>query len=271
MTTVLPPPPDGAREGTRDPSDSEATEASSAQEETIRLEAELFRRRRRKTRLRRLRPWLLGLVGVALVAGGVWLVGFSPYLRAERVSVSGIQVLRAAQVQSAAAVPNQPLARVDLDQIRARVAKLAPVKSVEVSRSWPHTVKIAIIERTPVAVLQRGSAFVAMDATGLPFRTYAARPPRLPLIAAAASADRAARKEAARVLGSLSAPLLSRVAQLEVTSIDGITLAMRNGQRVVWGTAADSEVKAEVLDILIKQPNVKVIDVSVPGRPTTRR
>jgi hypothetical protein len=45
---------------------------------------------------------------------------------------------------------------------------------------------------------------------------------------------------------------------------------MRNGQRVVWGRASDSEAKAEVLEILIKRPGVKVIDVSVAGRPTTR-
>ncbi len=256
MTTTFPPPP-------REP-------LASADEETVRLEADLFRRRRRVGRWQRIRPWVVAVLVLAMVAGGVWLVWFSPYLRAERVQVSGTHVLNRAQVERRAAVPQVPLIRADIDAIGKRVAALAPVKSVEVSRSWPHTVKISIVERTAVAVIAAGTGFDGMDETGLKFRTYTTRPARLPLVTATVGADREARKEAAHVVGSLSADLLARVESVEVTSIDGITLAMRNGKRVVWGSAKESALKAEVLAILVKQPGVSVIDVSVPGRPTTR-
>ncbi len=240
------------------------------EEETIRLEAELFNRRRRSGMLRRLKPWLLAAAGLIVVGVLGWLVWFSPYLLAERVSVSGVKVLHPPQVIARADVPKVPLISVDIDKIRAAVAKLPPVKSVEVSRSWPHTIKIDITERTAIAVVPRGTQFAGMDESGVLFRDYLTKPAKLPLIADSASADREAREEAAHVVGSLSPALWSRVESVEVTSIDGITLVMRNGQRVVWGRASDSEAKAEVLEILIKRPGVKVIDVSVAGRPTTR-
>ena len=52
-------------------------------------------------------------------------------------------------------------------------------------------------------------------------------------------------------------------------SVDEIELVLANGRRVVWGSAEDSEAKAEVLAVLLKRPGNQ-IDVSVPGRPTRK-
>ena len=89
------------------------------EEETIRLEAELFNRRRRSGMLRRLKPWLLAAAGLIVVGVLGWLVWFSPYLLAERVSVSGVKVLHPPQVIARADVPKVPLISVDIDKIRA--------------------------------------------------------------------------------------------------------------------------------------------------------
>ena len=75
--------------------------------------------------------------------------------------------------------------------------------------------------------------------------------------------------EAARVVDALPPRVAHRVDVLEVGSVDEIELVLVNGRRVVWGSADDSDQKAEVLDVLLKRPGNQ-IDVSVPGRPTTR-
>jgi cell division protein FtsQ len=56
---------------------------------------------------------------------------------------------------------------------------------------------------------------------------------------------------------------------VDVVSVDEIKLVLATGRRVIWGSAEDSDQKAEVLAVLLKQPGNQ-IDVTVPGRPTTR-
>ena len=50
---------------------------------------------------------------------------------------------------------------------------------------------------------------------------------------------------------------------------DRIRLELAGGRTVMWGSAEDSAEKAEVLAVLLGR-DARQIDVSVPGRPTTR-
>ena len=99
-----------------------------------------------------------GLGSGVLVAGGVWLVLFSSVLAVQDTEVRGTEVLSAAEVADVAAAPHGvPLATADLAAVQARVEDLAPVESAEVSRAWPHTVRVDVTERTAVAVVRAGA------------------------------------------------------------------------------------------------------------------
>ena len=52
-------------------------------------------------------------------------------------------------------------------------------------------------------------------------------------------------------------------------TVDQITLVLRDGRTVRWGSSADSDLKAEVLAQLIAARSAQAYDVSVPGQPTT--
>ena len=53
-------------------------------------------------------------------------------------------------------------------------------------------------------------------------------------------------------------------------SVDQITLRLRDGREVLWGSADQSAEKAEVLaGLLAARPKASGYDVSVPGMPTT--
>ena len=236
-------------------------------EETVRIARKDFRKRRHAGRWRRVRIVLLALLLVAALTASVWLVFFSSYVTARTVDITGTRTVGEARIKQAAEVPTgTPLARVDLDAIAARVESIASVRKVEVARGWPHTVHIAVTERTPVAVIDRGNGLQAMDADGVLFGSYDARPHKLPLVRTQPDTPSEALVEAARVVGALPPRVARRVDAVEVGSVDEIELVLANGRRVVWGSAEDSEAKAEVLAVLLKRPGNQ-IDVSVPGRP----
>jgi cell division protein FtsQ len=239
-------------------------------EETVTLAARDFARRRWLQRLRRFRPLLYAVLLLLLVGGGTWLVFFSSVVTVRDVSVQGNRTMSSVRVEKVARAPmGQQLARVDLAAIKARVESMPAVKTVSVSRSWPHTIAISITERTPVAVVDRGAGLQGVDEDGVLFGSYAHQPDDLPLIATAPDVKAEALAEAARVVTSLRADIAADVEKVDVESVDRIRLHLTGGRTVMWGSAEESAEKADVLAVLLKQPGNE-IDVSVPGRPTTR-
>ncbi|MDF1603075.1 FtsQ-type POTRA domain-containing protein [Nocardioides sp. YIM 152315] len=231
-----------------------------------------FARRQWARRWLTWKPLLAVVLLLALAAGGLWLVYFSSYLSVQGVSVVGEDQLTAAEVERAAAVPTgEPLATADLDRIRTRVEALAPVRSADVTRKWPDEVLITLTERQAVAVVSIGGKLRGLDEEGVDFRDFAQAPPDLPRIESAADTGTEALREGALVVAALPGDLAAKVDHVDVETVDEIALALRDGREVVWGSAAESDVKAAVLaDLLAVAPDAQRYDVSVPGQPTTR-
>jgi cell division protein FtsQ len=235
------------------------------------------RTRRRFARRQWARRWLslryvLALVAVvAPVATSVWLVFFSATLQVKRVDVVGNKLLSDARLREVADVPlGEQLALVDLGRADARVGSLAEIESVDVTRTWPDAVRIQVVERTAVAVVELAGRIRGLDADGIVFRDYKAVPKGMPRIRPGAAAGTDALKEAATVVSALPEDLVTRVDHVEVATVDQITLVMRDGRQVLWGSAEESELKAEVIDRLLAAEKAQVYDVSVPGNPTVR-
>lgn len=233
------------------------------------------RSRRRFARRQWLRRWLVwryviaSVLLVAVTIGGIWLVFVSSVLTVEHVEVQGESQLTREQVLAAADVPTGAhLAQLDLAAIRTRVAGLAAVKRVDVSRDWPDGVLIRITERQEVAVVEIAGRFQAMDSDGVLFRSYARPPAGMPRVVARATIGSDALAEAARVIASLPSSLAARVDHVGVRGLDRVTLTMRGGATVIWGSDAQSALKSEVLVQLLARP-ARTYDVSVPGQPVT--
>ena len=71
------------------------------------------------------------------------------------------------------------------------------------------------------------------------------------------------------VFSALSGATAAKVSRLEAPTRDGIVLRLRDGSRVVWGSAEDSALKSQVLDALLPLGGT-VFNVSAPGFPTRR-
>ena len=89
-------------------------------------------------------------------------------------------------------------------------------------------------------------------------------PRRLPKVRAEGGALAAATS----VVNGLPADLLKRVVSVSATTLDDIDLHLRSGDVVRWGSALDSETKAEVLQALLRR-KADLYDVSAPELPTT--
>ncbi|MEU7720612.1 cell division protein FtsQ/DivIB [Streptomyces tibetensis] len=242
-----------------------------------------------RLRSRRARLRALVLLGLALVFLGiptVWLFYGSDWLRAEHVSVSGTRVLTPSQVEAAAEVPfGEPLISVDTDAIETRLRRKLPrIDSVDVVRSWPHGIDLKVIERTPVLIVQRGGKFVEVDDGGVRYATVSEAPKGVPALeltlarsgSAAASLRRFGEprlvREAVAVAGALPAAVARETQTVKVRSYDAISLELRDGRTVVWGSSEKGAAKARTLTALMKaSPDAGYFDVSVPTAPASAR
>ena len=234
------------------------------------------RSRPRQTRRRRAR-WvaLLLLLAAVGVAGGVtWALYDSSLFAVRSVTVTGTRLVPESEVLAVAGVrPGTPLIRVSTARVAARVLTITQVQGVQVTKTWPDRVVIAVRERTSaLAVALSGGGFDLIDADGVIVQSAATRPAGLPLFTTTAAAsslrgdpDVAA---AAAVLGELPASLRSSVASVIAPSPDQVTLSLGTGVTILWGGADDAAAKARELAILM-QTHARSYDVSSPATAVT--
>ncbi|MFD9511357.1 cell division protein FtsQ/DivIB [Streptomyces mirabilis] len=238
----------------------------------------------RLRRLRRLRMLIILLIAVVLVtAAALWLLYGSPWLRTEKVSVSGVRVLTDRQVRDAADVSvGSPLISIDTDAVEARLRRKLPrIDSVDVVRSWPHGIGLKVTERTPVLILKNtgnGGKYIEVDAKGVRFATVSDAPRGVPALELAVSEPAVLRRfpvdrlvrEAVGVAGDIPAAVRRDTRIVKVRSYDSISLELSGGRSVEWGSAEKGRAKARTLTALMKAaPGARHFDVSAPIAPAS--
>jgi cell division protein FtsQ len=212
-----------------------------------------------------------------VVLGLGWVVTVSPLLSIDHVVVRGTERLRAAQVSAAGGVhEGDSLVWFRAGRAAAAIRTLPYVDHATVTRQWPHTVRVVVSERTPVAWFRRGDATFTTDATGRVLARIAAAPvgvPRLVGVHGTATPGRwITPPSLAAAAGAM--PGLARVATETVTAAsDGmVTLRLRSGVEVRLGSPDRIDVKVRaalaVLGALAgEHRTVGYVDVSVPTNP----
>ena len=90
------------------------------------------------------------------------------------VDVRGVKNLNELKVyERALAQQDRSMPLVDLESLRQDLLGLSWVKDARVSRQWPDTLVIDIVERAPHAVLRKDDRFVLIDDTGHELETVA--------------------------------------------------------------------------------------------------
>ncbi|MDO5067495.1 MAG: FtsQ-type POTRA domain-containing protein [Propionibacteriaceae bacterium] len=225
-------------------------------------------RKRRTTRL-----VVLALSALVLILTGVatWLFGFSSVFATTQVSASGTSLLSEQQVVEAARVElGRPLATQDLQGIRDRVvATLPAVREVEVKRQFPHTVELVVTERELAYLWTDDGVLRWVDAEGVAYHEGAEVPAGTVVAQVEGEVDQRLLRDVATVVAAVSPVLGERITLVSAQAVDQIEIRLDDGDSVVWGSADQSETKAQVLGVLL-QMDATVYDVSAPGAPTTR-
>jgi cell division protein FtsQ len=224
-------------------------------------------RKIRRSRRRKVLAFTSSALVLALLAASVWSVYFSTALVTKRVSVSGTHDLTPMQISFAAQVPlGGPLARQDLEAIAERTTTLPPVESVAVTRDWPSTIRITVVERRPVLAVRQPDGYVVIDKSGVAYQTKHVMPPEV-LLAEVSPGDAPLLSEVAIVAIALPKKLRGMVDRITAGNRDSIVLVLESGRTVTWGSSSDSELKAQVARALLKKKPKSSIDVSSPHNP----
>ncbi|NMO93312.1 FtsQ-type POTRA domain-containing protein [Actinomycetospora sp. TBRC 11914] len=223
---------------------------------------------RRRTVLRR---GIAGVVTAGVVAGLVWLLGFSSVFDVTDVEIAGTSPETLPAVRDATRVaPDTSLLWLDTSALDARVQTIPRVATVDVRRSLPHTVTVTVTEREPVAAVPMGTGVALVDATGFAYRTMPAPPTGIPRLVLgpglAPSPSDPTTVAAVRVLAALPADLRSKVLELRAASPYDVSFTLDGGRTVRWGADADDARKAAVLGPLLGRPG-STYDVSTPDLP----
>lgn len=231
-----------------------------------------FVERAARARGERLRRWLVGLVVVGVLVALGWVLGFSSLLDVRTVEVSGAEKSDVAAIEEVAAQERGiPLARVDGDQLGAAIREEVPgVKSVDVDRGWPHTLKVKVTSRVPALAVREDEGFRLLDMEGVTIRTVSSAPKGVPTVTAEDGAEVSGHgvKAARGMLQALPMDMRERVRDVRVDGADQVSFRLGD-TTIVWGDSESPEVKVRVIPILLeKKP--EVIDVSAPGSPVTR-
>jgi cell division protein FtsQ len=251
---------------------AEARKAARARKRYERGEVRRFTRRSRNRRA----AWLTVLGVFALLFGLVAVAVYSPALALKTVRVEGASTVSAAEVKNA--VKGQlgtPLALLDLQRIKTELAKFPLIRSYVTEAVPPNTLIIHIVERSPIGALSDASGFVVVDPAGVTISRSEERPEGLPIIDTGSADTRSvAFRSAVSVLLALPSSVLSTVDTVTATTNDDVTLVLSGvGQKVVWGSADRSAMKARVLADLIahEDPGAAVeFDVSAPNNAVVR-
>ncbi len=238
------------------------TELRRAARDRKRFERAEVRRFTRRARNRR--------VGIAVVAGTIiTLIAlvfgaiFSPVLALRDIRVDG--TARVSSDEVVAAVNSQlgtPLALLDLDKMTRELGAFPLIRSYVTEIVPPGTLVIHIVERQPVGTMLLNGTYNLVDPAGVTVETSPDRTPGVPLIDIGAAAPSSPQFDAVvEVLVSLPPSLLAQVDVATATTQDDVSLVLTGvGQRVTWGSAAQSAQKATLLAALIA-----VTDPSLPG------
>ena len=226
------------------------------------------RRERRRVLLRRAGWVAAGVLPLLLLA---WVLLGSSMLAVDRVVVAGEKRLTAQQVEAAVDVAKgTPLARVDTAAVARRVRALGPVDAVSVTRSWPSVLRITVVERVPVVGVAREGKLALLDDHGVEVDRVAALPRGVfRLTVPSGDAEVPSTRAALAVLQQLPKPLRDKLGSLRASSPEQVSLVLRDGRVVVWGSPADSAAKAAAVAALLRMPG-RVYDVSSPGVVTRR-
>ena len=219
------------------------------------------------------RPILIALALVGVVAGGFFGVRDSGFFSVEQVAVSGATGPDAPKIEAGLerAAREMTTLHVRRDRLEKIVASYPTVAKLEIDRDLPDSLRLRVVELPTVAVVQAGARRIPVTADG---RVLTGATPRddLPLLAVKGNTGAEVddpRGERLLELMATAPRQLRHKAKRAYLGERGLTLTMRNGPSLYFGTTKDLEAKWAAAARVLADPaaeGARYVDVRVPER-----
>lgn len=262
-------------QGDERPRDARAAKRAlaAAARERRRYERQEVRRFTRRSRRRRITSAVV-LGSVVALAAVVAIGAYSPLMALREVRVEGAQRIPAAEIEAAFdGVLGTPLPLIQPGDVHAALAAFPLIETYATETIPPGALVVRVVERTPVGVIDTGSGLELVDAAGVVIERPEGRPEGQPLIEVEGGVTDEGFRAVAAVVRSLPPDVRPQVARATARTADDVRLELAGGASVVWGSAEESALKAEVLVALMHAAppdTVGTYDVSSPESAVTR-
>lgn len=226
------------------------------------------------------------LAGVAASVSAAWGVTQTPLLDVDHIDVLGAGQSGVAAVQQASGIERgDALLTSGVGEAAERIADLPWVQTVDVSRKWPNTIQVRVVERVPAAAVPvKDGGWVLLDVTGRQLAVVPDPGPgvlRVELPPVAASPGRVLDAGADAVLelaAGRPATLQDRLLALRPApngAVDG-TVRLRNDATATVHFGRPTQAAAKWLALLTvledaDPARVVTIDLRVPSAPALTR
>ena len=263
------------------PARADVGRPSAARERAAKLKSEREGRMSSQRRTRRLRIGGVVLAVFLVLAACIGLYNSSLFA-VRTVEVVGVTHVSADTVRALARVPKDAtLIRFPADAVAQRVSADPWIASVSVSRVFPSGMRIRVVERVPVAIVDAGARMWLIDGTGAAIATPTVEASgTVPIINDVPGLDlKAGRRttsepllNAIAVLNGISRTLAATVLSVSAPTIDGTALSTADHVEIVFGEAVDLTTKDALARRILTEQRGKVvsIDVRITDRPTWR-
>ncbi|MRR13103.1 FtsQ-type POTRA domain-containing protein, partial [bacterium] len=214
-------------------------------------------RKRAEQRRRLLLRAILAVGAVAATAAAWYALVQSQAFEIRTIDVRGIEQLSEAEVLDAADIPaDATLLRFDEAAVRERIGRSPWGAELGMSRRFPATLRIEIVERVPAALVDTGMTFWFVDSDA---RVITEAVPETSTVLPAIrdlpdfTAEPGARtgsetlKNALSVLGGIDAALASTVRVVTAPSVNETTLLTADGVEIMIGEATRLDEKSIVI------------------------
>jgi cell division protein FtsQ len=158
------------------------------------------------------------------------------------------------------------------DTLRSAVAQFSSVASLQVESDFPHTLRIRVVEHTPVAVLVSGDQEIAASGDGLLLKGVVADGDlpviRMDGVPAGKRVQNANTKTALTLAATAPDEIRRRIDRLW-TGPRGMMLALVDGPDLIFGDASDARRKWVAVTRVLADPSsagATYLDVRIPER-----
>ncbi len=115
--------------------------------------------------------WIIGSILVPFIIGLIWTAfkwaDYNSYLSINRIQIQGASIIEPQEyLELLGDITDTPIAQIKLDEIRSAIEAHPYVRATRVSRHYPNTIKIELVERQPIAMVNI-PPMVLIDAEGV--------------------------------------------------------------------------------------------------------